>query len=144
MLFLYSFFVSESTMYYSGRILIICILFLECTRYPISQKTRRVQKCHFAKSENCQNGTFEPLHEIQIFFGQCFNKKFPENISGSAKSMTKVSQSTKRGFSKKALAGFENLFLFWVRMNPSITWKGKPEVARFFWSFKSIYRQCVA
>ena len=24
----------------------------------------RVQKCHFAKSENCQNGTFEPLHEF--------------------------------------------------------------------------------
>ena len=23
-----------------------------------------------AKMKNCQNGTFEPVHEIQIFFGQ--------------------------------------------------------------------------
>ena len=46
--------------------------------------------------------------------------------------MIKVSQRTKRGFSKEALTGFEKLFLFWVRMNPLITWKGKLEVASFF------------
>ena len=28
----------------------------------------RVQKCHLAKMKNCQNGTFEPVHEIQNFF----------------------------------------------------------------------------
>ena len=60
------------------------------------------------------------------------NKNIPENISGSAKSMIKVSQSTKRGFSKKALMGFKILFLFWVDVNLSITWKGKLEVASFF------------
>jgi hypothetical protein len=37
------------------------------------------------------------------------NKKKSENVPGSAKSMIKVSQSTKRGFSKKALTGFEIL-----------------------------------
>ena len=45
------------------------------------------------------------------------NLKISENVPGSAKSMIKVSQSTKRGFSKKALTGFEKLFLFWVCMN---------------------------
>ena len=46
--------------------------------------------------------------------------------------MIKVSQSTKRGFSEKALTEFEKLFLFWVRLNPSNTWKGILEVASFF------------
>ena len=53
-----------------------------------------------------QNGTFEPLHEIQIFFAKSIllkhyetfsNYNFSENVPGSAKSMIKVSQSTKRG-----------------------------------------------
>ena len=56
--------------------------------------------------------------------------------------MVKVSQSTKSGFSNKALTGFEKLFLFSVRMNPSNPWKGKLDVARFLPS-KSMYRQCV-
>ena len=60
------------------------------------------------------------------------NQKISENVPRSAKSMIKVSQSTKRGFSKKALLGFEKLFLIWVRMNPSNPWKGKLEVASFF------------
>ena len=33
---------------------------------------------------------------------------------------------------KKALTGFEKLFLFWLSMNPSNPWKGKLEVASFF------------
>ena len=48
------------------------------------------------------------------------------------KSQNPNCQSTKRGFSKKALTGFEKLFLFWVRMNPSNAWKDKLEVASFF------------
>ena len=60
------------------------------------------------------------------------NKKIPEYVPESAKSTIKVSLSTKRGFSKKALTGFEKLFLFWVRMNPSNAWKGKLKVASFF------------
>ena len=60
------------------------------------------------------------------------NLKNSENVPGSAKSMIKVSQSTKRGFSKKALTEFEKLFLFWIRMNPSNALKGKLEVASFF------------
>jgi hypothetical protein len=46
--------------------------------------------------------------------------------------MIKVSQSTKRGFSKKALTGFEKMFLIWVCMNPLNPWKGKLEVVSFF------------
>jgi hypothetical protein len=37
-----------------------------------------------------------------------------------AKSRIYAGKSTKRGFSKKALARIEILFLFWVPMNP---WK---------------------
>ena len=51
---------------------------------------------------------------------------------GLPKSMMNVSQSTKRGFSKKDLTGFEKLFLFWVPINSSNTLKGKLEVASFF------------
>jgi hypothetical protein len=47
------------------------------------------------------------------------NSKSSKNVPGSAKFMIKVSQSTKTGFSKKALMGFEKLFLFWVHMNPA-------------------------
>ena len=46
--------------------------------------------------------------------------------------MINVIQSTKRGFSKKALMGFEKLFLFWDRVNSLNPWKGKLEVASFF------------
>ena len=59
-------------------------------------------------------------------------KKNSEHFPGSDKSMIKVSQSTKRGFSKKALTEFGKLFLFWVCMNPSNAWKGELEVASFF------------
>ena len=45
--------------------------------------------------------------------------------------MIMVSQSTKRGFSKKKLAGFEKSFLFVDRMNPSNTWEDKLEVSSF-------------
>ena len=87
-----------------------------------------------------QNGTFEPLNEIQnwflskAFFWSIIKLsliKISENVPGSTKLMIKVSQSTKREFSKKALTGFEKK-MFWVRMNPSNHWKGKLEVASFF------------
>jgi hypothetical protein len=63
--------------------------------------------------KNCQYGTFEPLHEIQIFFAKSIllkhyetvNLKISENVPGPAKSIIKVSQSTKRGFSKTDLTG---------------------------------------
>jgi hypothetical protein len=93
------------------------------------------------KVKNCQNGTFEPLHEIQNNFGlkaffkhyeSVIDQKFPENVPGFANSMIKVSQSTKREFSKKALSGFEKLFLFWDRMIPSNAWEGILEVASSF------------
>ena len=64
----------------------------------------------------CQNGTFEPVHEIQrIFWPKAFfwsiMKMVIRNVPGSAKSMIYAGKSTKRRFSKKALAGIENLFL---------------------------------
>jgi hypothetical protein len=46
--------------------------------------------------------------------------------------MMRVSQSIKRGFSKKALTGFEKLFLCWGHMNPLNAWEGKLEEASFF------------
>jgi hypothetical protein len=46
--------------------------------------------------------------------------------------MIKVNQSTKRGFFKKALTGYEKLFLIWDRMNPLNAWEGILEVASFF------------
>ena len=94
--------------------------------------------------------TFEPLHKIKFFVGKnillkhyetVFNQKNSKNVLGSAKSMIKVNQSTKRGFSKKALTEFDFFVLFWVHMNPSKPWKGKLEVASFLPS-KSMYRQC--
>ena len=39
-----------------------------------------------------------------------------------AKSMIKVSQSTKRGFSQKPSVKLKKIFLFWHRMNPSKAW----------------------
>ena len=82
-----------------------------------------------------------PCMKFKIFFAKSIllkqyetinYQKISENVPGSAKSMIKVSQSTKRGFSKKALTGFEKLFLFWVHMNLSNAWKDKLEVASFF------------
>jgi hypothetical protein len=53
------------------------------------------------------------------FISSCLRElKVSEHVPESAKSMIKVSQSTRRGFYKKALSGFEKLFLFWVCMNP--------------------------
>ena len=70
----------------------------------------------------CQNGTFEPVHEIQKFFlaksillkhYENGNKKiFSYHDPGSAKSRIYAGKSTKRGFSKKALTELEFLFLF--------------------------------
>ena len=51
----------------------------------------------------------------------------------SAKFRIYTGKSTKRGFSKKALTGFEKIFLFWDRMNPSNAWESKLEVAKFFY-----------
>ena len=49
-----------------------------------------LQKCHFGKIE--KNCTFEPVHNMS---------------PGSAKSRIYAGKSTKRGFSKKALARIE-------------------------------------
>ena len=57
----------------------------------------RVKKCHF--------GNFEKMAALLnpcMKFKKCFGQK-PSFEAGSAKSMIKVSRSTKRGFSKKPL-----------------------------------------
>ena len=70
-----------------------------------------------------QNGTFEPVHEIDFFsfFAKSIlfkhyengNKKnYSQHVPGSAKSMIYALKSTKRGFSKKALMKIEKIFLF--------------------------------
>ena len=51
-------------------------------------------------------------------------------------------KSTKRGFSKKAIARIEKLFMFLVPTNLLNTWNHKLERASFLLS-KNLYRQCV-
>ena len=75
-----------------------------------------------AKMKNSQNGTFEPVHEIQNFFWpklffwsimkMAIRIFFSYHNPGSAKSRIYAGKSTKRGFSKKALTKIEKLFLF--------------------------------
>ena len=80
----------------------------------------RVQSAILPKMKNCQYGTFERLQKIQkIFLLKHYETVINQKNSGSAESMIQVIQSTKRGFSKEALAGFKKSFLFWVCMNPS-------------------------
>ena len=59
-------------------------------------------------------------------------KKYPQHAPGSAKSRIYAGKSTKRGFSKKALARIEIFLLFYVPMNHSKAWIAKLEVASFF------------
>ena len=64
----------------------------------------RVKKCHF--------GNFEKMAALLnpcMKFKKCFGQK-PSFEAGSAKSIIKVSRSTKRGFSKKALTRFDFCF----------------------------------
>ena len=70
---------------------------------------------------------------LKQYESSIINQKFPENVPGFAKSLIKVRQSTKRGFSKKALTGFEKIFLFWDCMNPLNAWESQLEVAKFFY-----------
>ena len=60
----------------------------------------------FAFFHFCQNGTFEPVHEIQNFFGP--KAFFLKHVPGSAKSRIYAGKSTKRGFS--LMSNDENKF----------------------------------
>ena len=76
--------------------------------------------------------TFRAKSILLKEYESIINQKIPENIPGFDKYMIKVRQSTKKGSSIKALSGFEKIFLFWDRMNPSNAWESKLEVASFF------------
>jgi hypothetical protein len=75
-----------------------------------------------AKLKNCQNGTFEPGHEIQKNFltrsillkhyGNGNKNFFSQLVPGSSKSRNYAGKSTKKGFSKKGLARINFFFLF--------------------------------
>ena len=74
-----------------------------------------------AKMKNSQNGTFEPVHEIQNFFWlklffwsimKMAIRMFLYHDPGSAKSRIYAGKSTRRWFSKKALTEIEKYFLF--------------------------------
>ncbi len=83
-----------------------------------------------AKIENSQNGTFQPVHEIQKFF---WPKAFFWSIMKMTLSKNFANMSQRKGdFLKKALARIEKLFLFKVPMNLRKAWKGKLEAASFF------------
>jgi hypothetical protein len=68
-------------------------------------KMALVNPCMKFKKKFCQKDFLKHYETV-------INKKISENVTGSAKSMIKVSQSTKGGFSKKALTGFEKYFCF--------------------------------
>ena len=70
-------------------------------------------------------------------------KKIQEMSQGPPNPQIRSAKVQLKGFSIKTLSGFEKIFLFWVRMNPSNVWKGKLEVASLLPS-KSMYRQCVS
>ena len=54
----------------------------------------------------------ENFFEFHARVQKCNKKKYSQLVSGSAKSRIYAEKSTKRGFSKKALAKIEKLFLF--------------------------------
>ena len=88
----------------------------------------------------CQNGTFEPMHEIQVFLAENILLKHYENGNrkfvsyhdpGSTKSKIYAGKSTKRGFSKKALTEIEKKNV--LGSNESFeAWNPKLEAASFF------------
>ena len=81
-----------------------------------------IKSAILAKMKNCQNGTFEPVHEIQKkFWPKTFillkhhengnKKKYSQLVPGSGKSRIYAGKSTKRGFSKKGHARIKIYFL---------------------------------
>ena len=86
----------------------------------ISNLIHRFKSAILAIFQFCQNGTFEPVHEIRFFLAKSIllkhyengkKKKYLKHIPESAKSRIYSGKSTKRGFSKKALSKIE-IFVF--------------------------------
>ena len=93
------------------------------------------------KVKNWQSGTFEPLHEIHNFWPKAFFwsimkvsliKNFQKISQRSPNPGLRSAKVQKEDFLKKIPHGIWIFVLFWVRMNPSITWKDILEVASFF------------
>ena len=71
------------------------------------------------------------IHITHCVNGFLDGKKTCRHAPGSVKSRIYAKKSTKRGFSKKALAKIE-FVLFLVDMNPLKAWNAKLEAASFF------------
>ena len=110
-----------------------------------------VQKCHFGKIENCQNGTFEPKHEIQKFFlPKDFFRgimkvpitknihNFFQGLSNPGFRSVKVQIDT---FLKKDSRDFKNSFQFRFLWIPSKTGEQNQKVLILWW-FIVVERQC--
>ena len=112
----------------------------------------QVQKCHFGKIEKLPkwhfwtcawNSNFFLAKSILLKHYENGNtKKYSQLVPGSAKVRIYAGKSTKREFSKKALAIIEKLFLFrllWIPRTPgevNLKWL-------VFLPSKSMDRQCV-
>ena len=76
----------------------------------------------FLENKNCQNDTFEPVHEIQIFFWpkaffwsimKMAIRKFFRNMSQGLPNPGFIQEKVQKGdFLKKNLVRIEKLFLF--------------------------------
>ena len=89
------------------------------------------------KVKSCQNGTFEPLHEIQkkkkkkigqISFESLFNKNFWKMSQGLSNPWSAKVQ--KEDFLKKSLVKLKKK-MFWHGMNPLKAWNVELEAGIF-------------
>ena len=94
-----------------------------------------------AEWKNCQNGTFEPVHEIQNFFWQkdffwgIMNVPFTKSIHNMPQGPSNPGfmqlKVQKGDFLKKPSREMKFFFLFYVPMNLSKVWNAKLEAASF-------------
>ena len=99
----------------------------------------------------CQNGTFDPVHDIRNFFlPKTFfwsimkvklSKNFPKMSKGPLNPLLRSAKVQKEDFLRKPSQDLEKHFCFGFVWIPQTPGKGKLEVACFLPS-KSMYKQC--
>ena len=98
----------------------------------------RFKSAILEKLKNCQNGTFEPVHEIwnffwpKAFFWSIMKMTIRKNIHNTSQGPPNpgvMQEKVQKGdFIKKKSRELKNYFCF---RNPSNAWKGKLEAASF-------------
>ena len=114
-----------------------------------------VKKCHFGNFsifQFCQNGTFEPLHEIQIvfwpkaFFWSTMRMAIRKNIHNLSQGWPNpgfMQEKVHKGDFLKKDSGELIFVLFCFRFlwSPR-AWNARLGVGIFFWLSKNLYSQC--